>query len=67
MVEAGHASDEEVKDQSFIECPAILDKYKAAALIADGTLTQTFLSLNLCWDHDPQNLVFYKKFGMSHF
>jgi|LakMenE18May11ns_1017448.scaffolds.fasta_scaffold7290025_1 hypothetical protein len=39
MVEAGHASDEEVKDQSFIECPAILDKYKAAALIADGTLT----------------------------
>jgi len=40
MVEAGHASDEELKDQSFIELPAILDKYKAAALIADGKSTQ---------------------------
>ena len=36
MVEAGNHSDEEVKDQSFIELPAILDKYKAAALVADG-------------------------------
>jgi hypothetical protein len=37
MVEQAHASDEEIQDQSFLEVPAILDKYKAAALIADGT------------------------------
>jgi hypothetical protein len=36
MVEAAHASDEEVQDQSFLEVPAILDKFKAAAQIADG-------------------------------
>ncbi len=36
MVEAAQASDEEVQDQSFLEVPAILDKFKAAAQIADG-------------------------------
>ena len=57
MVEAGHASDEEVKDQSFIECPAILDKYKAAALIADGTLTTIFISFILFRDDYPKNVI----------
>jgi len=36
MVEPAQASDEEVQDQSFLEVPAILDKFKAAAQIADG-------------------------------
>ena len=34
MVDA-HGSDEEAQDKTFIEEPAILDKYKASALIAD--------------------------------
>jgi curved DNA binding protein len=33
-----HESDEEFKDESFVEKPAILDKYKAAALIANAAL-----------------------------
>jgi hypothetical protein len=36
MVEPAHASDDEVQDKSFLEEPVILDKFKAAALIADG-------------------------------
>ena len=28
--------DQDVYDQSFIDQPAILDKYKAAAVVADG-------------------------------
>lgn len=28
--------DQDVYDQSFIEQPAILDKYKAAAVVAEG-------------------------------
>lgn len=35
MVEAQNNEDE-LQDKTFIEEPAILDKYKAAALIADG-------------------------------
>lgn len=31
-------SDEEFKDESFVERPAILDKYKAAAGIANAAL-----------------------------
>lgn len=42
MVEAHH-SEEEFKDESFVEVPAILEKYKAAAAIADGKyLTKGF-------------------------
>ena len=37
MVEAHHSEDE-FKDESFVEVPAILEKYKAAAAIADGKL-----------------------------
>ncbi len=33
-----HESDEEFKDESFVEKPAILDKYKAAALIVNAAL-----------------------------
>lgn len=33
--------EEDVKDQTFIDQPAILDKYKAAALIADGKYPMT--------------------------
>jgi len=33
-----HESDEEFKDESFIDRPAILDKYKAAAVIAQAAL-----------------------------
>ena len=29
--------EQDVYDQSFIDQPAILDKYKAAAVVADGT------------------------------
>lgn len=29
------SDDEEFKDESFVDRPAILDKYKAAALIAN--------------------------------
>ena len=38
MVEANPAieGEEEYVEKSFIEEPAILDKYKAAAVIADG-------------------------------
>lgn len=36
MVEPAQASDEEVQDKSFLEEPVILDKFKAAAQIADG-------------------------------
>lgn len=32
----GAEEAQELYDQSFIEVPAILDKHKAAALIADG-------------------------------
>jgi len=32
----GEHTAEELYDQSFIEQPAILDKHKAAAVIADG-------------------------------
>jgi len=35
MVEQ-HNSDDETPDKTFIEEPAILDKFKAAALITDG-------------------------------
>lgn len=35
-MEATEATAEELYDQTFIEQPAILDKYKAAAVIADG-------------------------------
>lgn len=41
MVEAReHGSEDEgdFKDESFIEKPAILDKYKAAALITNAAL-----------------------------
>lgn len=31
-----HLSDEENQDETFIEKPAILDKYKAAAAVANG-------------------------------
>jgi hypothetical protein len=31
-------SEEEFKDESFIERPAILDKYKAASLITNAAL-----------------------------
>jgi hypothetical protein len=37
MVDTHNGSDDETQDKTFIEEPAILDKYKAAALIADGT------------------------------
>jgi hypothetical protein len=40
MVEARERADseEEFKDENFIERPAILDKYKAAALITNAAL-----------------------------
>jgi len=31
-------TEEEIYDQSFIDTPAILDKHKAAAVVADGKL-----------------------------
>ena len=48
MVEAAHASDEEVQDQSFLEVPAILDKFKAAAQIADGKQSLRSVYVLLC-------------------
>jgi len=39
MVDAHH-SDEEIKDETFVECPAILEKYKAAADITNAALAQ---------------------------
>ncbi len=40
MVEARERapSDEEEKDESFVDKPAILDKFKAAGLITDGNI-----------------------------
>ena len=32
----GEQGEQDVYDQSFIDQPAILDKYKAAAVVADG-------------------------------
>lgn len=43
MVEQ-HASDEESHDKTFIEEPAILDKFKAAAQITDGKYFYSFIS-----------------------
>ena len=37
MVESTHAAEEEGKDQTFLELPAILDMYKASAAVADCT------------------------------
>lgn len=37
--------DEEMKDESFIDKPAILDKYKAAAIITDAALKKV---ISLC-------------------
>lgn len=47
MVEARdeQMSDEEFKDENFIEKPAILDKYKAAALITNAALQKV---ISLC-------------------
>lgn len=47
MVEARErgSSEEEFKDESFIEKPAILDKYKAAALITNAALAKV---ISLC-------------------
>jgi hypothetical protein len=36
MVEQTHP-EEDVKDETFIEVPAILEKFKAAAAVTDGT------------------------------
>jgi hypothetical protein len=36
MVDAAHHSDEEAKDETFVEKPAILEMYKAAAEITNG-------------------------------
>jgi len=36
MVEQNQIPEEDFEDKNFLEVPAILDKYKAAALIADG-------------------------------
>ena len=38
MVDKAHHSDEEIADKNFIEEPSQLDKYQAAAQIADGKL-----------------------------
>ena len=43
MVEArdrGSSGEEEFKDESFIDKPAILDKYKAAAQVANAALAK---------------------------
>jgi methionine aminopeptidase len=47
MVEARErgSSEEDFKDESFIEKPAILDKYKAAALITNAALQKV---ISLC-------------------
>jgi methionine aminopeptidase len=47
MVEAKERSDsqEEFKDENFLERPAILDKYKAAALITQAALQKV---IGLC-------------------
>lgn len=48
MVEARERADsveEEFKDENFIERPAILDKYKAAAQIANDVLRKV---ISLC-------------------
>jgi methionine aminopeptidase len=47
MVEARERgeSEEEFKDENFIEKPAILDKYKAAALITNAALVKV---IGLC-------------------
>ncbi len=47
MVEARErgSSEEEFKDENFIEKPAILDKYKAAALITNAALLKV---ISLC-------------------
>lgn len=43
MVEQNQIPEEDFEDKNFLEVPAILDKYKAAALIADGKfLKETF-------------------------
>lgn len=48
MVEATHAEDGEPEEQkSFIEDPAILDKFKAASLITDEALKK---AVSLCVD-----------------
>ena len=39
------SQEEEMKDESFIDKPAILDKYKAAALITDAALKKV---ISLC-------------------
>lgn len=35
-MEGADQNEQEIYDQSFIEQPAILDKYKAAAVVVDG-------------------------------
>lgn len=42
MVEARERGDseEEFKDENFIERPVILDKYKAAALVTNAAITR---------------------------
>lgn len=43
--ERAESEEEEFKDESFIERPAILDKYKAAALITNAALDKV---ISLC-------------------
>ena len=43
--EEHHSSEEEFKDENFIEKPAILDKYKAASLITNAALLKV---ISLC-------------------
>lgn len=47
MVEARErgSSEEEFKDENFIEKPAILDKYKAAALVTNAALSRLITQL----------------------
>ena len=38
MVDAAHHSDEEIKDETLVDCPAILEKFKAAGEVTNGKL-----------------------------
>lgn len=64
MVEQNQIPEEGFEDKSFLEVPAILDKYKAAALIADGKFDSETFEV-----HEVERPSIWKHslFGMSDF
>ena len=70
-MEAGEGEGE-TEFQTFIDVPAILDKYKAAAAVADGKnsfqyLHQPFQTLLRCPQHKVANVVFLIIFVINFF